>query len=583
MARSGPTRSITVASQPQTRAAKAAASSKGPITRAKPPSLLKTKAPSTKRKNTEQCSSSPIHLSAADERALAILKKRKSDAARKAEQARQLAIHEAAAAMADADSKEDEEESQGEEDQPQVDQRSTDEEDEVIFRGTPVPLTSPRQQQDDEESDEDAAFFANTFGTGNLHGHDSDEEHQMLAGNLFEKGDTTDSMNIDEPNNNICVSSSPVPSTPSKKMTASQCLRQRLALNISPSHSKSSGVGSPAATRRRRSSKITNDHFTPRTLSLALAGKKSAHCETTTVDAFPGDKHKFFLGILHKLATTEKDGPLYQAYGRVLANMDLQKDLVLFLGYARGGIFTGFISHARQWVPSRFGLPGTMAAVEVRDLVQWIAHDGRFKYGEIDPVNRTYNTKLPFGSEGIAHILQLEVFASKGGANIDVFREVVAAGRIRGPTIALMLTCIEHALNEYSDGVHRHAEFSDAARSRYLFHLSSYNKIAVAAPTWAENFEISLYKLIITQSNKAFLLDVQADDLNEVDVAGLEADVVAEKDLVSVGSFAVGESSAASITATAPGPPIAATASPTTITTVPAPTASLASATHAAT
>lgn len=87
---SGLTRSITVASQPQTRAAKAAASSKGPITRAKPPSLLKTKAPSTKRKNTEQRSSSPVHLSAADERALAILKKRKSDAARKAEQARQL-------------------------------------------------------------------------------------------------------------------------------------------------------------------------------------------------------------------------------------------------------------------------------------------------------------------------------------------------------------------------------------------------------------------------------------------------------------------------------------------------------------
>ncbi|KAE9392699.1 hypothetical protein BT96DRAFT_944429 [Gymnopus androsaceus JB14] len=573
MARSGLTRSITVASQPQTRAAKAAASSKGPITRAKPPSLLKTKALSTKRKNTEQRSSSPIHLSAADERALAILKKRKSDAARKAEQARQLVIHEAAAAMADADSEEDEEESQGEEDQPQVDQCSTDEEDEVIFGGTPVPLTSPRQQQDDKESDEDAAFFADTFGTGNLH------EISLKKG----IGDTTNSMNIDEPNNNIRVSSSPVPSTPSKKMTALQRLRQRLALNISPSRSKSSGVGSPAATRRRRSSKITNDHFTPRTLSLALAGKKSARCETTMVDAFPGDKHKFFLGILHKLATTEKDGPLYQAYGCVLANMDLQKDLVLFLGYARGGIFTGFISRACQWVPSCFGLPGTMAAVEVRDLVQWIAHDGRFKYGEIDPVNRTYNTKLPFGSEGIAHILRLEVFASKGGANIDVFREVVAAGRIRGPTIALMLTCIEHALNEYSDGVHRHAEFSDAARSRYLFHLSSYNKIAVAAPTWAENFEISLYKLIITQSNKAFLLDVQADDLNEVDVAGLEADAVAEKDLVSVGSFAVGESSAASITATAPGPPIAATASPTTITTVPAPTASLASATHAAT
>ncbi|KAE9388167.1 hypothetical protein BT96DRAFT_1074981, partial [Gymnopus androsaceus JB14] len=65
------------------------------------------------------------------------------------------------------------------------------------------------------------------------------------------------------------------------------------------------------------------------------------------------------------------------------------------------------------------------------------------------------------------------------------------------------------------------------ALHRYLFHLSSYNKIARAAPTWAQDFETNLYKLIITQSNKAFLLDVQADDLTEVDIAGLEAEAVA--------------------------------------------------------
>ncbi|KAF9062525.1 hypothetical protein BDP27DRAFT_289681 [Rhodocollybia butyracea] len=69
------------------------------------------------------------------------------------------------------------------------------------------------------------------------------------------------------------------------------------------------------------------------------------------------------------------------------------------------GIFTGFISCARQFVPSRFGLPGTLTAAEVKDLVAWLSHDGRFKYGEVDIQNRSYNTKLPFGCEGIAHIL----------------------------------------------------------------------------------------------------------------------------------------------------------------------------------
>ena len=32
---------------------------------------------------------------------------------------------------------------------------------------------------------------------------------------------------------------------------------------------------------------------------------------------------------------------------------------------------------------------------------------------------------------------------------------------------------------------------------RYLFHLSNYNKIACLALTWAKNFEIALYKLIM--------------------------------------------------------------------------------------
>lgn len=33
--------------------------------------------------------------------------------------------------------------------------------------------------------------------------------------------------------------------------------------------------------------------------------------------------------------------------------------------------------------------------------------------------------------------------------------------------------------------------------ARYLFHLSGYNKIAQVAPTWAKNFEVALFKLIM--------------------------------------------------------------------------------------
>ncbi|KAF9020298.1 hypothetical protein BDP27DRAFT_1439605 [Rhodocollybia butyracea] len=184
------------------------------------------------------------------------------------------------------------------------------------------------------------------------------------------------------------------------------------------------------------------------------------------------------------------------------------------------------MAKARDWVPSCFGIPGKMKSTEVKELVAWLLKDGHHKYGEVDIQNKTYNTKLPFGCEGVAHILCLEVFATRGGANIEIFQEIVNTRKIAPPTVALMITFIEHALSEYAEGVYRHVEFSDTARARYCFHLSLFNWIANEAPIWSNNFATSLYKLILTQSNKEFLLDVEADDLTEVDVKGLEADAI---------------------------------------------------------
>ncbi|KAE9386427.1 hypothetical protein BT96DRAFT_949123 [Gymnopus androsaceus JB14] len=199
------------------------------------------------------------------------------------------------------------------------------------------------------------------------------------------------------------------------------------------------------------------------------------------------------------------------------------------MGYGRGGLFTAYMACARKWVTSRFDLPGRLAPNEVKPVVTWLLHDGHYKYGDVDAENRTFDAGQPFGSEGLAHILRLEVFATKGNANVEVFKDIVAARWITGPTIALMFTAIEHALMEYSEGSYRFSEFSDAARPRYLFHLNSYEKIAAAAPTWANQFETSLFTLILMQSNKSHVLDVQADDMSNVDLAALEANAVSAK------------------------------------------------------
>lgn len=127
-----------------------------------------------------------------------------------------------------------------------------------------------------------------------------------------------------------------MPTTPSKRLAATDRRRRRQALNISPSRTSASitGIVTPVhgvVSRRRRSGKITNNHFTPRTLNLALAGKKAARKATAVTDAFPVDKMQFFLGVLQQLAAEDKDGPLNEAYVRLLTNVDLQKEIVLFV------------------------------------------------------------------------------------------------------------------------------------------------------------------------------------------------------------------------------------------------------------
>ncbi|KAF9059371.1 hypothetical protein BDP27DRAFT_1431470 [Rhodocollybia butyracea] len=412
-------------------------------------------------------------------KALALQQKKEAQkkSQQKAQQARDAAICERARAMREAQGDDDDDDNTAGQDLEGLDGQ----------RDSPVPPLDKEEQDDQDldgplDEDPDALLF-----------HGSDDEHRQAerhgndAPGIVAGHNDNDNMEVDLPSNQIQVSSPP--STPSKK--ALNCL-----------------------------------HIPSRCL---LADEVRMNCcATATQQPFPSDKHGYNMEILQDLAKDYKgEDDMVEVFARVLASVDTQQELVQFLGYARSGFFTNCMAKAREWVATCFGLPGKMNSTEVKELVGWLLKDGHYKYGEVDIHNKTYNTKLPFGCEGIAHILRLEVFATEGGANIEIFREIVNVRKIAPTTIALMITFIEHFLNEYVEGVYRHVEFSDTARPCYCFHLSSFNHIANKAPKWANNFATSLYKLILTQSNKEFLLDAEADDLTEVDIEGLEAAAVA--------------------------------------------------------
>lgn len=83
--------------------------------------------------------------------------------------------------------------------------------------------------------------------------------------------------------------------------------------------------------RRRRSGKVTQGIFTPRTRTLANAAKRGARRAAAIVDAFPVDKHTHNMMVVKDVATKDMDGPLYEAYQRLLADVELQKEVVTYV------------------------------------------------------------------------------------------------------------------------------------------------------------------------------------------------------------------------------------------------------------
>jgi hypothetical protein len=97
-------------------------------------------------------------------------------------------------------------------------------------------------------------------------------------------------------------------------------------------------------------------------------------------------------------------------------------------------------------------------------MVAFLQNNGSFKYGEVNIevsflfINlspliffqaKIVNKKTPFETPGIAHLLRLEYFATKGSANVLALAEIVENHRIKPSTIALMLTVVHHDISRF--------------------------------------------------------------------------------------------------------------------------------------
>lgn len=103
------------------------------------------------------------------------------------------------------------------------------------------------------------------------------------------------------------------------------------ATSSSPPCGGSGPIPRPATpTRRRRSGKITQDMFTPRTLRPANAAKRYARRAAAVENPFPMDKHQFNMAVIRRFAILHEN-EFFETYERLLLTPEVAKDVTIFV------------------------------------------------------------------------------------------------------------------------------------------------------------------------------------------------------------------------------------------------------------
>ncbi|GBE83807.1 hypothetical protein SCP_0508640 [Sparassis crispa] len=274
-------------------------------------------------------------------------------------------------------------------------------------------------------------------------------------------------------------------------------------------HKKASGqtisTTSSASSVSSCNKKVVMGEFSPISLKLAAAGKCATRERISLMDAFPTNTDDFLWEALQNSGAAKAS--LEDVLDRAIIDIELQERLLKLDGLS-----------------GHFGLPDKLVESEIKDTVQWLLLKANFMYGEVDANDCTVNRQEPFSHPLITEIICAQWFTGKGKADIMTYNMMVAAKRIPGPLLVLVITTIENALKEWASGEYCPLPFSDeTAKARYIHFTALWDRLAEKSPTWMENFEKNLFKQITKSVNRSHLyVSDEAADIDDLDFDALE-------------------------------------------------------------
>ncbi|KAJ8481926.1 hypothetical protein ONZ45_g15141 [Pleurotus djamor] len=208
-----------------------------------------------------------------------------------------------------------------------------------------------------------------------------------------------------------------------------------------------------------------------------------------------------------------------------------RQHLLEYISYVISGIRNKVKTAASMATPNAYNLVGTSKPSVVQRRVAWLLTGGHFHYGEVNVTKQefTYNAQLPYSHPIISDTIRNIFFEGSADKSVrGVFTAMMASKTIPLPLLALVLTAIQHSLEEFANGRKQAKEFkAHEVRMTYKYHLAAIDVLKANAGNWLPSMLAQTWNRIMLHARPSLLaaLENQVDTSNEfigVDFAALK-------------------------------------------------------------
>ncbi|KIY60674.1 hypothetical protein CYLTODRAFT_415984, partial [Cylindrobasidium torrendii FP15055 ss-10] len=176
------------------------------------------------------------------------------------------------------------------------------------------------------------------------------------------------------------------------------------------------------------------------------------------------------------------------------------------------------------------GIPGTKSPEEIESLIKWLLDDKLklpFLHGGLDVESRTFDKRLPYQASWLVPAIHDFIWNKRGSLDKWASRAVLTQQLITGPIFVLFVTCMSHALHEYSSGKRPHfLPFNAASNTyRYFTQLTRINRLRRRVSRYYKPLTMDTFEKCMAMSNKGALMsapkDSEGEDSDDFDFAML--------------------------------------------------------------